>query len=288
MVGFNDFYAAIQAKATIISFIQEEMARLRPEPKVATVMAIDHKAKRVMVQYIAETSIVSVKMNTIRPSEVGQLVRIDGPAKDRYITDVIGSLASLVMSASSSATPSIGAPGSDYAPFSVYQVSATTNGWPVSGLVITLRLSDYRMVQYNVASLGTSNHRTLKRTWYGAPATWSGFRDVEPYNDTVTCSITSGNGLTGTVQAIMIQPQGIVYLTGSLTGNSLPAVGTQILTIPSSHAPRGALKATVGGSAASNSAERLIGVASSGAVYYLGGTTGTGIWFDGVSYPTIT
>lgn len=74
----------------IKNLVREEMEATRPVYTYATVASIDRNARRCTVIFPDSAEAVPVQMGSIQPQDVGQTVRIDGIAGDRYIADVMG------------------------------------------------------------------------------------------------------------------------------------------------------------------------------------------------------
>lgn len=90
MAGFDDFNTALAMRDTIRKMVESEVQRQRPRYQYATVTAIDRVSRKCTVQFPGEAGTVVVNMGALQPNTVGQVVRIDGLAGDRFVSDVIG------------------------------------------------------------------------------------------------------------------------------------------------------------------------------------------------------
>lgn len=91
MSDFSDLSIAQQIDAYVKQAVQKELQKHRPAPRYATVRTINTDDKSCMVTFIGETDHVRVVYNNIVPAEIGQHVRIEGTAGDRYISAIRGS-----------------------------------------------------------------------------------------------------------------------------------------------------------------------------------------------------
>lgn len=84
-------YTVAQDMVNIIRKVAaEQIEKLRPQYRFATVDSIDRVNLKCDVIYVGETVPVTVSMGSIQPLNVGQTVRIAGMTGDRYIDDVLG------------------------------------------------------------------------------------------------------------------------------------------------------------------------------------------------------
>lgn len=91
MASFKDYQAAAQMRDIIKTLVREEMEATRPVYAYATVASIDRTARRATVVFPDSADPVPVQMGAMQPQSVGQTVRVDGIAGDRYISEVLGS-----------------------------------------------------------------------------------------------------------------------------------------------------------------------------------------------------
>lgn len=91
MATFKEYQAAAQMRDIIQTIVREEMEATRPVYTYATVASIDRTARRCTVVFPDSADPVPVQMGAMQPQSVGQVVRIDGIAGDRYISEVLGS-----------------------------------------------------------------------------------------------------------------------------------------------------------------------------------------------------
>lgn len=89
-MGLSDFAFSMQMRDTIEKIATSVVERLRPRYRYAVVESIDYAASTCAVIFNGEDSSVIVNMTTVKPSAVGQVVRVDGLLNDRFIADVKG------------------------------------------------------------------------------------------------------------------------------------------------------------------------------------------------------
>lgn len=70
----------------------KQIDRKRPAPRYAIVKTIDEEDRSVGVVFVgdAEDNIVRVPYNSVKPSAIGQAVKVGGPANDRVVEDTRG------------------------------------------------------------------------------------------------------------------------------------------------------------------------------------------------------
>ncbi|QGH76172.1 minor tail protein [Gordonia phage Jellybones] len=88
--GFGDWGNSVKVHSVLREIARKEVERLRPAPRLAEVVSIDHDEKKVMVKFVGETNVVPVPYTSTAPANNGQWVRVNGTTHDRYIEDVIG------------------------------------------------------------------------------------------------------------------------------------------------------------------------------------------------------
>lgn len=87
----GEFGLAQDMIRAIQKVVRDEMNRLRPNPRYARVMEINEEDRSCLVSFIGEgDNPVRVPYGSVKPSDVGQEVRIGGVAADRRIEDVRG------------------------------------------------------------------------------------------------------------------------------------------------------------------------------------------------------
>jgi hypothetical protein len=89
-MGLSDYRFALEFRAELARLVREEVDKQRPRHQVAEVVSIDRVLRRCVVEFPGDTTTATVSMGSIQPASVGQLVRIEGVAGDRYIADVMG------------------------------------------------------------------------------------------------------------------------------------------------------------------------------------------------------
>lgn len=89
-MSFADLGTAAKVRDLVRSIAKQEIEKLRPNPRYGTVDSIDTTNRVCSVVYPESTGSVPVKMGVIRPSAVGQVVRVEGPPNDRHVADVLG------------------------------------------------------------------------------------------------------------------------------------------------------------------------------------------------------
>lgn len=89
-LDFSDPEIAARLNSVIRKMVQSEIDKSRPAPRYAVVNSINLEQKYCMVTYNGEDVSVRVPFNSVIPNEVGQEVRIEGTAADRYIAAIRG------------------------------------------------------------------------------------------------------------------------------------------------------------------------------------------------------
>ncbi|MGE0342550.1 MAG: hypothetical protein AB7O86_05740 [Porticoccaceae bacterium] len=87
--GFDSLDTALRMREIIRAAVIEEVRKYAPTDTLATVSSWDDTNHIVNVKYAGETTPVPVSYGLFRPSFSGQIVRVSGPASDRYIVDVL-------------------------------------------------------------------------------------------------------------------------------------------------------------------------------------------------------
>lgn len=90
MAGLADFQSALKMRDIIETIVKGVVEQVRPRIQYGTVTAIDRPKRKCSVQFVGETTSVSVAMGSVQPQSEGQVVRIDGVAGDRFVADVLG------------------------------------------------------------------------------------------------------------------------------------------------------------------------------------------------------
>lgn len=85
--NFGHFFTAITAKDVLEDLIVKVINTERPKPKYGTVVSVDVPGQYVQVQYPDYALPVWVQLGEIQNFQVGQKVRVNGPADDRYIDE---------------------------------------------------------------------------------------------------------------------------------------------------------------------------------------------------------
>lgn len=88
-MNFNNPVIATRMRDVIEEIATIVVERLRPAEKYAVVSSVDHPSNRAMVTYPGEEVPVPVRMDVLRPSAAGAVVRISGKTGDRYISSVV-------------------------------------------------------------------------------------------------------------------------------------------------------------------------------------------------------
>jgi hypothetical protein len=88
---FGDFTAATRLRDVIRSIVASEIEKARPAYRYGVVRSIDTANGLCKVAYTdSDPTGVTVRMGLIiRPTTVGQIVRVDGLSTDRFIADVL-------------------------------------------------------------------------------------------------------------------------------------------------------------------------------------------------------
>lgn len=85
---FEEYATAAKFRDLVTRIAEDTVERLRPRYRYATVKTIG--TNTATVQFPGEDSEVTVGMGAIKPSAIGQRVRIHGVQGERYIADVLG------------------------------------------------------------------------------------------------------------------------------------------------------------------------------------------------------
>jgi len=89
MAGFGDYALATKFRDLIAAQISKETERIAPRIQYGTVNTIDRANLKCTVTMVGDSAPITVKMGTIQPNAVGNIVRVDGPLGDRYISEVL-------------------------------------------------------------------------------------------------------------------------------------------------------------------------------------------------------
>lgn len=96
-MGFESLAYAQKFRDTVLEFVRAEVHRLRPTPSFAEVTAINAAANQCTVKFPGETNTVPVRMFHIQPAAVGCVVRVEGDAGFRYVTEVVSGRSALML-----------------------------------------------------------------------------------------------------------------------------------------------------------------------------------------------
>ena len=80
---------ALRIRDTVVQLARVEIERSRPDYRYAVVISIDTARGRCTVRYQGDSSHIVVKMGTIQPTAVGDVVRVGGRRSDRHVTEVL-------------------------------------------------------------------------------------------------------------------------------------------------------------------------------------------------------
>lgn len=90
MATFSDYTAAMKMRDLMQQVVRDEVERINPRYRYGTVVSIDTAARKCVVQYPGEAALTTVSMGiAIQPTQIGQMVRVEGYIGDRFISDVI-------------------------------------------------------------------------------------------------------------------------------------------------------------------------------------------------------
>jgi hypothetical protein len=87
---FSDYATAAKMRDVMQRTASIELEKQRPRIQYGTVSSIDRPNRKATVLLPGDTNPITVGMGVVQPSATTQVVRIDGPPNDRYITDVMG------------------------------------------------------------------------------------------------------------------------------------------------------------------------------------------------------
>lgn len=90
MGTFEDYKTAFQMRDTVDRLVVSVMERERPRARYAAVASWDRELKTAMVQYPEGGDPMPVQMGSVQPTYLGQLVKVEGVAGDKIITQVYG------------------------------------------------------------------------------------------------------------------------------------------------------------------------------------------------------
>lgn len=90
MGSFADFATAASLRDLVRKIVGTELEQQRPGYTYAIVQSVDSVRRKCSVQYPGEDTSVEIGMGVLQPSEVGQVVRVDGRRGDRHVVDVLG------------------------------------------------------------------------------------------------------------------------------------------------------------------------------------------------------
>lgn len=90
-MDFNNPNVALAFRDIIRQMVRAELSVVRPKYQYGTVESIDRVKSKCTVLFPGAVEPVPVKMGSVQPSAVGQVVRVDGLQDDRFVADVLGS-----------------------------------------------------------------------------------------------------------------------------------------------------------------------------------------------------
>lgn len=89
MADFDELEFAMRMRDVIRKIVSEEIEAIRPKCTYGTVVSIDSVNHQCDVTLLGDTSVITVKMGSIQPTDVASIVRVEGLPGDRYIQDVM-------------------------------------------------------------------------------------------------------------------------------------------------------------------------------------------------------
>lgn len=89
-MALGDYVFALEMRDVLQQLVAAEIEKQRPQYRYAEVQSFTRSLRKCVVQFTGESSNVTVNMGSIQPQSVGQIVRIDGVAGDRFVADVMG------------------------------------------------------------------------------------------------------------------------------------------------------------------------------------------------------
>lgn len=99
-MALSDYRYALEFRSELQRLVREEVERQRPRYQMATVVSIDRTNRKCVVTFPGDTTNATVSMGSVQPTSAGQVVRVEGLAGDRYISDVMGPAYEPVLDAS--------------------------------------------------------------------------------------------------------------------------------------------------------------------------------------------
>lgn len=88
--SMKEFSYSLELRDVVNRIIRDQVNKLRPRYRYATVVLIDRVNRKCTIIYNGETNEVIVNMGSVQPKDIGQTVRIEGIGTDKYIADVMG------------------------------------------------------------------------------------------------------------------------------------------------------------------------------------------------------
>ena len=220
-MGFEDPAVAASARDVMERHIIKVINQERPPYRYATVVQIDPDLRSCLVRYTNQSEPIRVKFGSVRPTEVGQVVRVAGAVGDRYISDVVGR---------SSLT--------EYSPVEIPQVQGLVISTGLHSITAiwneipdanhyNLQISENASFTQNVMSFYTKASgftvgsltpgvtyyvRVRAMTGYGGAGPWSATQSATPDNVPDTSEITDGFPPTHSPQPIVDSGLGYLYV----------------------------------------------------------------------------
>lgn len=90
-MSLTEFNSAVRMRETIQQIAATTIDYIYPEPRYATVVAIDAPARRVTVKYPDESATFTLPVGSVIPTNIGSLVRVAGRQGARYVDEVLDS-----------------------------------------------------------------------------------------------------------------------------------------------------------------------------------------------------
>jgi len=89
-MALGDYATALAMRDVLQGLVAQEIEKQRPRIQYAEVMSFNRTTRKCTVRFTGDTQNVTVNMGSIQPKTTGQIVRIDGVAGDRFVSDVMG------------------------------------------------------------------------------------------------------------------------------------------------------------------------------------------------------
>lgn len=307
MTTLADYAASLQMRDLIQTMVETAINQQRPKYQYAQVKNIDPENYQCGVVFVGDpaTNVITVKMGSIQPVQVGQVVRVGGKAPDKFVEDVMGPvdlaghpglyLPKLVTDLNDAIEPG------------TYWMTAGTNGpprgttWNVdvradARFPVTTRETDLLQVAYRLLDSDVPEIWMRQRNDAGSLSTWGTWHLVAgpplryaigtTGNPAFKNSWTNyGSGYQGA--AYWMDSNYVVHLEGLIKGGTISTGTTGVaFTLPAGFLP---LNTRLIGTYFSTNAIGRIQLANTGDISIYSTETGGSngyVTLEGITFPT--